>query len=135
MKMSSLLFIPAFIYIISSCNTIHKSNAASVLSNDSLLIGERLKLKKYALCRCLIDKYPKDSFLLKDGSVEGLFEMGSYGSHAYEAIDSFLQTKLLVNYKSKNKKNLFLMRCIDIYEDQELELLIRKLDDETSVLK
>ena len=106
-----------------------------VTSSDSLLIKERLKLKKYALCRCLQDKYPADSFLLKDGSIEGLVETGTYGNHAYEAVDSFIKQKSSATYGSKSRKKLYLMRCIDIYEDPELELLIRKLDDETSVSK
>lgn len=137
MKIALLLLIPVFIYIMSSCGATHKSNdhPLSISSNDSLLIKERLKLKKYALCKCLLDKYPRDSFLLKDGSLEGLLEIGTYGNHAYEAIDSFIQIKSSVNYESKHKKNLYLMRCMDIYEDPELELLIRKLDSETSVLK
>lgn len=139
MKIASLLLVPVFIYIMSSCGAAHKSNnhsSAPPLSlNDSLLIKERRRLKKYALCKCLLDKYPRDSFLLKDGSLEGLLEIGSYGNHAYEAVDSFIQIKSSVNYESKHKKNLYLMRCMDIYEDPELELLIRKLDNETSVSK
>lgn len=140
MRINLLLFIPVIIYIFSTCGATHtsKDNSSSTSSgslNDSLLIKERLKLKKYAFCRCLINKYPLDSFLLKDGSLEGLMEIGSYGNHAYEVIDSFIQRKSSVNYSSKNKKNLYLMRCVDIYEDPELELLIRTLDNETSVLK
>jgi hypothetical protein len=140
MKILLLLFIPVSIYIISSCSAPHKSkdNSSSASPgslNDSLLIKERLKLKKYALCKCLINKFSMDSFLLKDGSLEGLMEIGSYGNHAYEVIDSFIQRKSSVNYSSKNKKSLYLMRCLDIYEDPDLELLIRKLDDETSVSK
>ncbi len=133
-----LLLLP--IYIFCSCNTVHRSNdhsnSLSALSlNDSLLIKERLKLKKYALCKCLQDKFPRDSFLLKDGSMEGLVETGTYGNHAYEMIDSFIQKKSSIAYGSKSKKKLYLMRCIDIYEDPELEILVRKLDDETSVAK
>ena len=129
MKISLLLLILIFIYIISSCNAAHKSNDnsnsnSSALLNDSLLVQERLRLKKYAFCKCLIDKYPRDSFLLGDGSMQGFLETGSYGNHAYEVIDSFIQKKSSVIYKSKNKNNLYVMRCIDIYEDQELELLI-----------
>lgn len=138
MKIALLLLVPVFIYIMSSCGAAHKSNdhsPSSLSINDSLLIKERLKLKKYALCKCLLDKYPRDSFLLKDGSLEGLLEIGSYGNHAYEAIDSFIQIKSSINYESKYKKNLYLMRCMDIYEDPELELLIRKLDNETGVSK
>jgi hypothetical protein len=140
MRINLLLFIPVIIYIFSSCGATHKSkdNSSSASPgslNDSLLIKERLKLKKYAFCRCLINKYPLDSFLLKDGSLEGFLQTSSYGNHAYGAIDSFVQKKSSVNYSSKNKKNLYLMRCMDIYEDQELELLIGKLDHETSILK
>ena len=138
MKSSLLLLVPVFMYFIYSCNAAHKSDDHSiskVLFNDSSLIQERLKLKKYALCKCLIEKYPRDSFLLKDGSMQGVMETSSYGNHAYELIDSFIQKKSSVIYRSKYKRNLYLMRCIDIYEDPELELLIRSLDDETSVEK
>ena len=139
MKRSLRLLATVFIYFIYSCNAVRNSNdhsnSKSTLLNDSSLIQERLKLKKYALCKCLIEKYPRDSFLLKDGSMEGYRETGSYGTHAYEAIDSFIQKKSSVSYKSKYKRNLYLMRCLDIYEDPELERLIRSLDDETSVEK
>jgi hypothetical protein len=140
MRISWPLFTALFIYVISSCNPSHQSkdNAHSLFNSlpvDSLLAGERLKLKKYALCKCLIDKYPQDSFLLRDGSMRGLVETGSYGNQAYETIDSFIQKKSLVTYQSKSKKKLYLMRCIDIYEDPELEMLIKKLDNESSVGK
>jgi hypothetical protein len=137
MKISLLL--PAlFYFIISSCNTTHQaSNPINSKSseNDSLLTEERLKLRKYAFCKCLMEKYPADSFLLRDGSLQGYIETGSYGSHAYEVIDSFIQKKSSVSYKSKYSRSLYLMRCLDIYEDKELELLINNLDDETGVLQ
>jgi hypothetical protein len=140
MNSSLRLLATVFIYFICSCNAAHKSkdnsnSKSSALLNDSSLMQERLKLKKYALCKCLLDKYPRDSFLLQDGSMPGYRETGSYGNHAYEAIDSFIQKKSSVSYKSKYKRNLYLMRCIDIYEDPQLELLIKGLDDETSVKK
>ena len=138
MKSSLRLLVLVFVYFISSCNAVHKLNDHSnskVLLNDSSLMQERLKLKKYALCKCLIEKYPQDSFLLKDGSLPGYRETGSYGNYAYEAIDSFIQKKSSVIYKSKYKRNLYLMRCLDIYEDPELERLIRSFDDEMSVEK
>jgi len=72
---------------------------------------------------------------MRDGSIQGLMETGSYGNHAYEAIDSFIIKKSSVGYKSKSKKNLFLMTCLDIYEDPQLEALIKSLDTETSVKK
>src|SRR5258705_11949300 len=96
MKSSLRLLATVFIYFI-SCNAARYSNdhsiSKSALLNDSLLIRERLKLKKYALCKCLIEKYPRDSFLLKDGSMPGYRETGSYGNHAYKAVDSFIQKK------------------------------------------
>ena len=134
------LFIVLFIYIISSCNSLHQSKVdsnlpSSTLAGDSLLTAERHKLKKYALCKCLIDKYPQDSFLLRDGSIRGLVETGTYGNGAYETIDSFIQKKSMVTYQSKSKKNLYLLKCIDIYEDPELDKLIKNLDNESSAGK
>lgn len=138
MKICLQLFFLAFIYIIFSCNTSHTSNeklsgAPLTSLRDSLLIKERLKLKKYALCKCLLTKYPNDSFLLRDGSLEGFLETSSYGNHAYEAIDSFVQAKSSARYESKYKKNLYVMQCMDIYEDPELESLVRKFDTQASV--
>ena len=138
MKLYLLLLVTLFHYIISSCNAAHEVGHpvnSKLSQDDSLLTAERLKLRKYAFCKCLIDKYPADSFLLRDGSIQGYVETGSYGNHAYEAIDRFIQKKSSVAYKSKNSKSLYLMRCLDIYEDKELEGLIRSLDGETGVLQ
>lgn len=112
----------------------NSNSLSSKSSDDSLANIERSKLKKYAFCKCLLARYPNDSLLLKDGSIEGFLQTGSYGNHTYELIDSFVNAELKINYKSKYKKSLSIMQCLDIYENKKLDILIKSLDNENSLI-
>jgi len=137
--MRSQNFVFALVVLLfSSCHYTSNLNSAPTTmrnsnSNDSLLFKEREKLKNYALCKCLLIFYSKDSTLINDGSLEGYIETSSYGNIAYEKVDSFLQKNATIHYDSKFKKKLFIMRCADIYNSKGLDSLINALDDYNSL--
>jgi hypothetical protein len=91
---------------------------------DTTIQRERAILKKYAFCRCLISRYPQDSFLRRDGALAGYEEIGSYGNRAYEEVDSLVAKWCRKKYSSKYKRNLYLMQCIDLYDSPELDSLV-----------
>lgn len=119
------LVLVAFLFI--SCRATY-TNDEKLDKNDSLIVSQRSILKNYALCKCLLLEYPSDSILRNDGSLNGYIEMGAYGKRAYDLIDSFIKDKSFIKYRSKHKSNLYLMRCLDIYNSKTLDSLIRNLD-------
>lgn len=133
------MFAFLIIFYTVSCHTAnkinHNSNPVAIIhSDDSLIMKERANLKKYALCKCLLNNYPDDSVLIYDGSMEGFFEMGAYGNHAYELVDSLIKKRCRIKYISKHQKKLFIMRCIDIYDSKELDSLVKSLDGLSGIM-
>jgi len=98
------------------------------LGKDTSLLKERATLKKYAFCRCLVSRYPQDSFLRKDGALSGYEEISSYGNKAYDDVDSFVAKWCRTKYSSKYKRNLYLMQCIDLYDSPALDSLVASED-------
>jgi len=99
----------------------YKSSPIIFAGKDTSVLKERSILKKYAFCRCLIYRYPQDSFLRKDGPLTGYEEIGSYGNKAYAAVDSFVTKWCRIKYSSKYKRNLYMMQCIDLYDSPGLD--------------
>ncbi|HMH24514.1 MAG TPA: hypothetical protein VK563_22190 [Puia sp.] len=85
-------------------------------------------LKNYALCKCLLCRYPEDPALRNDGTLEAYIEIGSYQSSAYERIDSFIVRMTLASYSSKYKNNLYYMQFLNIYNSLELDSLVKAFD-------
>jgi len=92
----------------------YQKSLPSFAGRGTSILKERSILKKYAFCRCLISRYPQDSFLRKDGALTGYEEIGSYGNGAYEAVDSFVIKWCQAKYSSKYRRNLYMMQCIDL---------------------
>jgi len=108
---------------------IKKNQNLAVILEDSVLKKERLGLKNYGFCKCLVLKNPKDSFFKNEGSLAGYIEIGSYSNDAYQMVDSFIYKKSQIKYRSKYKSPLYLMQCLDIYNSAEFDSVINKLDD------
>jgi hypothetical protein len=106
----------------------HSQSPVMFVADDTSIQNERAILKKYAFCRCLISRYPQDSFLRKDGALTGYEEIGSYGNRAYDQVDSLVAKWCQTKYSSKYKRNLYLMQCIDLYDSPELDSLIARQD-------
>jgi hypothetical protein len=105
-----------------------KKNVTYPPQGDSALLNERAILKKHAFCKCLITNFPTDTSLINDGTLMGYIETGSYGNKAYDIIDSFISKKSLVKYNSKHHHDLYLMKCIDIYNCIGLDSVVQTLD-------
>jgi len=95
---------------------------------DTFLLKQRAILKKYTFCKCLIYRYPQDTFLRKDGALAGYDEIGSYGNKAYDAVDSLIFKWCRTKYSSKYKSNLYLMQCIDLYDSPALDSVVKAQD-------
>jgi hypothetical protein len=106
----------------------YRQSPVKFVAEDTSIQKERAILKKYAFCRCLISRYPQDSFLRKDGALTGYEEIGSYGNRAYDQVDSFVAKWCRTKYNSKYKRNLYLMQCIDLYDSPELDSLVASQD-------
>jgi hypothetical protein len=96
--------------------------------SDSAVLQERMMLKNYAFCRCMLQQAPTDSLLLHDGSLSGYVEIGSYNDSAYTTIDSFVSKQKFETFRSKNKASLSLMKCLDLYNSKRLTNLILTCD-------
>ena len=112
---------------------IEKIQALSERQSDSVLLVQRALLKNYAFCKCLIEKFPKDSSLVKDGTLFAYLELGSYSNKAYDKVDSFVYLVPMRKYFSKTHSRLDLMKCIDMYNSSELDSFIKTLDHYISV--
>ena len=82
-----IFIVPIFLFVVvhfSACDFKKPTEPSPAISYnvnpDSSLIQERIKLKKYAFCKCMLNYYNKDSFLINDGSYQGYIETGSYGN-------------------------------------------------------
>jgi len=106
----------------------NENSLTMVVEKETSIPKERAILRKYAFCRCLISRYPQDSFLRKDGALTGYEEIGSYGNKAYDAVNSFVEKWCRTKYNSKYKRNLYLMQCIDLYDSPELDSLVAAQD-------
>jgi hypothetical protein len=104
----------------------HPSRA--IVRNDSAVLKERVMLKNYAFCLCLIQQSPNDSLLRHDGSLSAYQELGSYSEKAYVAIDSFVARHKFEKYRSINGAPLSLMKCLDLYNSKTLRNLILACD-------
>jgi len=124
-----LIGILIFFISCTSGKSIQNRAKISLTESDSVLVKQRLILKKYAFCKCLTKKYSADSTLLNDGSLAGYLEIGSYGNRAYEAVDSFVLKTTVVEYSSKYKRKLYLMQCLDLLMSKELDSLVKKFDN------
>ena len=127
-----ILFRPVLVSLLISCRVGKSTSVQNKTKKESPIAEERKRLKEYAFCRCLANSYPRDTFLLKDGTIEGYMEMGSYGNRAYDVIDSFINLKCKMVYASKFGKKLNLMKCLDIYNNKDLDSIVNSLDEYNS---
>jgi hypothetical protein len=131
MKRHLLVNCLLLVLIANSCKnskSLVKSGSSFSTEKDSLISKQRALLKKYALCKCLMQDFPKDSTLINDGSLMAYIELGSYSNKAYDTVDVFVSKGFIGKYVSKQNSKLYLMKCIDMYNSAELNELVRNLD-------
>ncbi|WP_223148953.1 T6SS amidase immunity protein Tai4 family protein [Aquimarina sp. RZ0] len=88
--------------------------------------------KKYVLFQCLYKGIPvKDSLLRAEGSAAMYVQKGSYDIEYYEKAVDFINDYLIRSedkYNSKTGANLTMIKCIDLYESEELNEFIKSLE-------
>lgn len=91
---------------------------------------ERMRLKNYGFCNCIIySNTSKDSLMFtNEGSAAGYLELGNYTKEAYDLVDSLAKEYSKKNYPSKERRSLIFMKCLDFYNSKELERAILSSD-------
>ncbi len=125
---ASLLIVLIFVSCSDSRKVSRQSNPFYKNSEDSAIVAQRTLLKNYAFCKCLDKSHPADSALKSDGSIDGYLELGTYSNRAYEIVNSYIEKVMLLPYRSKDRHSLGTMRCLDMYNNPELDSLIKTLD-------
>ncbi len=83
--------------------------------------------KNYALCTCIADGFQSQE-VVKDSAAgaRGYLEFGSLPLEAHTEATKLGRSFLATEYKSMSGEKLVLMKCIDFYHSQELDLLAKK---------
>lgn len=93
--------------------------------------SERMKLRNAAFCNCLYKSFPeKDSIFSNEGSGAAYLELGAHSLDAYLTVMESASLFAKKIYRSKNNRNLAIMKCLDFYNSKQLEELIKSLDSE-----
>ena len=83
--------------------------------------------KKYAVAYCLSKIYPGSEFSSDSKHIAGSYiQKGRFGIHVYESIRNDVDTYRGKKYVSKHEINLDIMQCLDLYNSNSLEAVIRK---------
>ncbi len=94
---------------------------------------ERMKFKNMAFCNCLHEANPDTNFWKKEGSAGGYLETGIFGMDQIEMADSVAKIYLQKDYPSCCESKLFLMKCLDFYNGEELNSIANTITiDSTS---
>jgi len=83
--------------------------------------------KNYALCTCIADGFQSQE-VGKDAAAgaRGYFEFGALPLEAHTEATKLGRAFLSKEYKSMSGEKLIIMKCIDLYNSQELDALAKK---------
>jgi len=83
--------------------------------------------KKYGVAYCLSKTYPSSQFSSDSKHIAGSYlQKGSFGIHVYESMRNYVGSYRKTKYISKHGKNLDIMQCLDLYDSDPLEVVIRQ---------
>lgn len=105
--------------------SVQSASAAKVTVEDA-----RRKLRQWGVSYCI--RQYSDNYSAKVlGAVAqgGYFELGFHDDEeAYRGVRKFVQTTMEQNKVSKGQQPNTLTQCIDMYESQKFEKIIRRMD-------
>jgi hypothetical protein len=84
-------------------------------------------LKNYAMARCLSQAFP-GSVLEGDATATaaGYLERGSVSADAYVEVAKLADTFLARKYPSQSGQPLQTMKCIDLFQSKDLNLVVKR---------
>jgi hypothetical protein len=128
----STMRIALTIFFVASFSFASCQNKANIFSEDQNKIeAERLKLKNVAFCTCLYKSFPqKDSVFANEGSAAAYLELGAHSLDAYNKVMDAATRYSIIQYQSKYNRDLSIMKCLDFYNSNQLDDLIKSLDSE-----
>jgi hypothetical protein len=107
------------------------------VSTDSCYIKQqRLRLKNVAFCKCMYIVYPNDSILINDGSLSGYFQTGPYGVNTFTELNDIAKEyikKANNTYFSFEDYPLGMMKCLNFYNSNELDSIVKNYDNDIIV--
>jgi hypothetical protein len=83
--------------------------------------SEVYKIKGLAFSQCINEVYPGFEDRYNDGSASGFFQTSNVSIDDLPKIDSLATRHSKKEFLSATKSNLGLMRCLELYNSQELE--------------
>ncbi|MEW7314753.1 hypothetical protein AB1E22_18960 [Buttiauxella gaviniae] len=99
--------------------------------NKNEIIDAREKLKKWGMAYCLSDRYSGSLNIDSSVALDGYFQLGKHNSEdAYSAVRAYFKASLKKNTKTSilTEKENILMNCLDAYESNEYERIIKQQD-------
>jgi hypothetical protein len=118
-----------FIIILAAFFACSHSGKVRNLSKTETIHSDASALKNIAFCECIerslpISKEQKQA----DGSKSGYFQLSNLGEEEIDTTIAFVQTYLdTVKYYSATNSNLGMMKCINLYNSNELESFVRNV--------
>ena len=83
--------------------------------------------RKYGVAYCLSNTYPSSKFASDSGHIAGAYlQKGNFGTHVYDSVRNYVDSYREKAYISKHGKNLDIMQCLDLYDSNSLEVVIRQ---------
>lgn len=82
---------------------------------------------KYAIALCLSISYPNTEFSSDASYIAAAYQQkGAYNPNVYEEIKSFVVNYSHNKYASATNHNLSIMQCVDLYDSNDLDLIINR---------
>ncbi len=133
--MKNSLLIQLMLLMIFFSISCHRNTNEEKLNNlkDSTIQNKHKWLKEYALCSCIKYSLKNDTSLKNDLSFVIYKEITDYGNPSvYQIIDS-ASSQVAINIKPSqvadyNKKKAFLNGCIEYYQSEKLDSLVKSFD-------
>ena len=101
--------------------------SCATVQADKGKVSDIANEKKYAVAYCLSKTYPGSEFSSDSKHIAGSYiQKGHFGIHVYESIRNDVDTYRGKKYVSKHEINLDIMQCLDLYNSNSLEAVIRK---------
>ena len=109
------------------CALVAGLSSCAVMPDKTVDITELKNEKKYGVAYCLSNTYPSSKFASDSGHVAGAYlQKGNFGTHVYDSVRDYVDSYREKGYSSKHGKNLDIMQCLDLYDSNSLEIVIRQ---------
>lgn len=127
----------SILYFSTNCATIRSGNGNQESKDNRLRNEKRQWLKDYALCSCLYQGFPHDSFQKKDISLAAYAEISEYQPSTFAFLDSITREIVLHIRPSQlsdhQGKKAITLHCIQFYKSLRLDSIVRSFDTDLEI--